>query len=53
VRHLPPVPGDARHTGADTEKARGDLSYTPRTGLRDGLSRQIAARTALVAEAGS
>ncbi len=47
VRHLPPVPGDARHTGADVEKARGDLGYAPLTGLRDGLSRQIAAQTAL------
>jgi UDP-glucuronate 4-epimerase len=45
VRHLPPVPGDARHTGADTEKARGDLGYVPRTGLQQGLSQQIAART--------
>jgi UDP-glucuronate 4-epimerase len=45
VRHLPPVPGDARHTGADIEKARGDLGYAPRTGLREGLSKQIAART--------
>jgi UDP-glucuronate 4-epimerase len=47
VRHLPPVPGDARHTGGDTDKARGDLGYVPRTGLREGLSRQIAARTSL------
>jgi nucleoside-diphosphate-sugar epimerase len=45
VRHLPPVPGDARHTGGDTEKARGDLSYVPRTGLKEGLSEQVAART--------
>jgi UDP-glucuronate 4-epimerase len=45
VRHLPPVPGDARHTGADIEKARGDLGYTPRTGLKEGLSKQIAAGT--------
>jgi UDP-glucuronate 4-epimerase len=44
VRHLPPVPGDARHTGGDIEKARSDLSYAPQTGLRDGLSQQIAAR---------
>jgi len=52
VRHLPPVPGDARHTGADTEKARDDLSYVPRTGLKEGLSEQIAARTSLRRGAG-
>jgi nucleoside-diphosphate-sugar epimerase len=47
VRHLPPVPGDARHTGGDIQKARDDLGYAPRTGLREGLSQQIAARTSL------
>ena len=47
VRHFPPVPGDARHTGADIEKARRDLSYTPRTGLKQGLSKQIATQTSL------
>ena len=52
VRHLPSVPGDARHTGADTEKARGDLGYVPQTGLRQGLSKQIAARTSLRMGAG-
>jgi nucleoside-diphosphate-sugar epimerase len=52
VRHLPPVPGDARHTGADIEKARGDLSYAPRIGLREGLSQQIAARTPVRSGAG-
>jgi nucleoside-diphosphate-sugar epimerase len=52
VRHLPPVPGDARHTGADTEKARDDLGYVPRTGLKEGLSEQIAARTSLRRGAG-
>ncbi len=53
VRHLPPVPGDARHTGGDTEKARGDLSYVPRTGLREGLSEQIAARASVRAGSGA
>ncbi len=52
VRHLPPVPGDARHTGGDTRKARGDLSYVPRTGLREGLSEQVAARTSVGQGAG-
>jgi nucleoside-diphosphate-sugar epimerase len=41
------VPGDARHTGGDIQKARDDLGYAPRTGLREGLSQQIAARTSL------
>ncbi|MEK6326230.1 MAG: NAD-dependent epimerase/dehydratase family protein [Actinomycetota bacterium] len=53
VRHLPPVPGDARHTGADVEKARGDLGYAPRTGLKEGMSKQIAALKSLRAEAES
>lgn len=47
VRYLPPVPGDARHTGGDTEKARSDLSYVPGTGLKEGLSEQVAAQTSL------
>jgi nucleoside-diphosphate-sugar epimerase len=47
VRHLPPVPGDARHTGGDIQRARDDLGYAPRTGLREGLSQQIAAGTSV------
>jgi len=43
VRHLPAVPGDARHTGADTAKARRDLGYAPQTGLEAGLYKQLAA----------
>jgi nucleoside-diphosphate-sugar epimerase len=43
VRHLPPVPGDARHTSASVEKAVDDLEYAPRTPLSEGLSRQVAA----------
>jgi nucleoside-diphosphate-sugar epimerase len=46
VRHLPPVPGDARHTGADTQKARSDLSYAPTVKLREGLASQQAAQAA-------
>ena len=42
VHHLPPVPGDARHTGGDTEKARRDLSFAPTTGLAEGLAEQVA-----------
>jgi nucleoside-diphosphate-sugar epimerase len=43
IRHLPPVPGDARHTGAEIAKARRDLGYAPSIGLRDGLAEQVAA----------
>jgi UDP-glucuronate 4-epimerase len=46
VRHLPAVPGDARHTGADIAKARDDLGYGPTIGLREGLAKQLAAGTA-------
>jgi nucleoside-diphosphate-sugar epimerase len=53
MRHLPPVPGDARHTGADIEKARRDLGYTPRTGLKEGLSKQLGAATRPRAGAGT
>jgi UDP-glucuronate 4-epimerase len=41
VRHLPAVPGDARHTGGDTEKARRDLSFMPKTTLAEGLAAQV------------
>ena len=41
VRHLPPVPGDARHTGAVTTRARRDLSYEPKIALEEGLARQL------------
>jgi UDP-glucuronate 4-epimerase len=47
VRHLAPVPGDARHTGADVGKARIDLEYMPITALEEGLARQIATQTGL------
>ena len=46
VRHLPPVPGDARHTGGDTGKARRELGYAPATSLQEGLERQVAAQAA-------
>jgi len=47
VTHLPPVPGDARHTGGDTGKANRDLGFAPGTGLEQGLSEQLAAHTPL------
>lgn len=43
VRHLPPVPGDARHTGADVSRARNDLGYDPKVTLEQGLAAQISA----------
>lgn len=33
--------GDARHTGADTNKARKELGYAPKVSLRDGILREI------------
>lgn len=41
--------GDARHTGADTSRAREDLGWSPTTGLRDGLARQLEWARAVVA----
>ena len=51
VRHLAPVPGDARHTGADTAKAAADLGYAPQTPLREGLVAQLGAASNGEAEA--
>jgi UDP-glucuronate 4-epimerase len=44
VRHVPPLPGDARHTSADISRARRDLSYVPGVGLENGLASQLAAQ---------
>jgi nucleoside-diphosphate-sugar epimerase len=44
VRHLPPVPGDARHTSADVASARRDLAYAPSVDLRTGLANQVRAQ---------
>ena len=38
----PPARGDVRRTSADTARARRDLGWRPRTGLRDGLAAQLA-----------
>jgi UDP-glucose 4-epimerase len=32
--------GDARHTAADTSRARADLGYAPAVGLEEGLTRE-------------
>jgi UDP-glucuronate 4-epimerase len=47
-KHLAPVPGDPRKTGADISGARTDLGYEPAAGLEEGLSRQLEhARTSM------
>src|SRR3954469_22280730 len=50
--HLPPRPGDVRHSQASTERAGADLGYRPLVPFREGLGRTIehfAARQASVA----
>jgi UDP-glucuronate 4-epimerase len=42
VRHEPPRPGDARHTGADSTRAEALLGYQPCIDLADGLAAQAA-----------
>jgi nucleoside-diphosphate-sugar epimerase len=42
VRRLARQDGDARHTGADTGRARADLGFRPTVDLADGLARQYA-----------
>jgi nucleoside-diphosphate-sugar epimerase len=39
IRHLPPRPGDVRHSQADLEAARSRLGYAPGVPLREGLRR--------------
>lgn len=38
LRHGPELPGDVRHTGADTGRARAQLDYRPAVGLDEGLA---------------
>jgi UDP-glucuronate 4-epimerase len=42
VRYGSALPGDARHTHAECSAAAQDLGFEPRTGLDEGLRRQIA-----------
>ena len=42
MRVIPPRPGDQIETRARIERARELLGYAPRTGLVDGLQRQVA-----------
>jgi nucleoside-diphosphate-sugar epimerase len=37
-----PAPGDVRHTAADTTRARRELGWRPRVGLREGLAGELA-----------
>jgi len=39
--HTDPRPGDVRHSLADVGRARDELGYAPRVGLREGLSLTI------------
>ncbi len=41
IERGPPVPGDQRHTFADTAKAERDFGYRPRVGPREGIVRQV------------
>lgn len=43
VEHEPAAAGDARKTGASTERARSELDYSPSVSLEDGLARQLEA----------
>jgi UDP-glucose 4-epimerase len=53
-RHVPPQPGDIRHSVADISLARSLLGFTPRVSLRDGLARMLTTRCAedVVSEGG-
>jgi nucleoside-diphosphate-sugar epimerase len=42
IEHRAPQPGDPRHTGADIERAREDLGWTPAVDLDAGLALQVA-----------
>ena len=42
VDRRPPQPGDVARTGGSVERARGMLGWTPRVGLREGLTLQVA-----------
>ena len=41
LEHLPEQAGDVKHTEADTSRARSELGYSPKVGLREGLSREV------------
>jgi nucleoside-diphosphate-sugar epimerase len=41
VENLPEQAGDVKHTEADTTRARAELGYAPKIGLREGLTREV------------
>jgi nucleoside-diphosphate-sugar epimerase len=41
-------PGDARHTAADTTRARSELEFVPACDLRSGLREQVAWQSSLI-----
>lgn len=43
--------GDARHTAADTTRARSEMGYEPKVGLEEGLTREAAWMAELLAAA--
>ena len=52
VEHEPAAVGDARKTGASTQRARSELGYSPSVSLEEGLARQLEAERARRASAG-
>jgi nucleoside-diphosphate-sugar epimerase len=52
LRHGPEIPGDVRHTGADTTRAREDLGFLPAVGLAEGIERMNAWMTRYLAGEG-
>ncbi len=40
--HTAPSPGDVRHTGGDTSRARAEIGYDPKVRLREGIARMDA-----------
>lgn len=47
VVRMPAAPGDVRGTSADSTRARRDLDWAPRVGLREGLAAQLALTSAV------
>jgi nucleoside-diphosphate-sugar epimerase len=46
VKRREPALGDVRKTSADISRASGELGYSPRTGLEEGLRKQVDAQLA-------
>ncbi len=52
LRHGPEAPGDVRHTGADTTRARTQIGYRPGVELTEGIERMNAWMTRFLAGEG-